>query len=416
MRPPNPERPRRTDPRAVALAALLAFERGEIPHFDAWDAADDGLAGADAGLARELILGAVTHARLYDHLAARFLRPGAQPVELTIALRIAAHQILALDRIPPHAAVSTVVEALRTCRAPHLTGVANAVGRRIAGLRQEARTGPGPLGRLAIDDQPTSAAVRHGLPDLLLQDLAPVLDEPAEARLAALNQRPELCTRTRPGAPQTTGASILRREGPWTWWGDPHEALRGPVADGRCVVQDRSQGRVADAVLTTAKARPGDVVLDLCASPGGKSLAMIDAGLVVVANDVAPAKVQAMAACPLRAAGDGLAPPYAGGFEIVLVDAPCSNTGVLARRPEARRRYDRRHRDGLIDLQGRLLRSAAALVAPGGRLVYSTCSVAPPENQGVAHALDGWRLLGEHTAWPDGWEAGGYYAVLLRMS
>lgn len=401
------------DPRAAALRALLAIERGAMPHVSEWDAADAGLAGSDAGLARELILGCCAHARLYDWLADRFLRPGPQPAELRLALRIAAHQLLALDRVPPHAAVATAVEALRAVGCPHLTGVANAVARRIGELRAGTRSAPGPLGALPGDLLPESEAVRHGLPDLLLQDLGDALPGPRDAALAALNTRPHLCTRTRPGAPPPTGASILAREDRWTWWGDPQQALRGPVADGRCVVQDRGQGRVAEAVLQVAKARPGDPVLDLCAAPGGKSLAMRDAGLVVASADIAPAKVAEMPRELLRAAGDGLAPPFAAGFEVVVIDAPCSNTGVLGRRPEARRRYDRRHRDGLVELQRRLLRAAAALVAPGGRLVYSTCSISPPENQGVAHTLDGWRLLGEHTQWPGAWEAGGYYAVLI---
>ena len=377
-----------------------------------WDST--GLEGADAGLARELILGCATHARLYDWLADRYLRPGPQPIELRIALRLAAHQLFAFDRVPPHAAVATIVEALRRVGCPHLTGVANAVARRLAGLRREQRDGDGPLGRLPFDARPESEAIRHGLPDLLVQDLGDQLDEPRDAALAALNHRADLCTRTRPGAPQPTGASILKREGAWTWWGNPHEALSGPVADGRCVVQDRAQGRVAEAVLQTAKARPGDPVLDLCSAPGGKALAMRDAGLTVISADVAPAKVAELPRELPRVVSDGLRPAFATGFEVVLVDAPCSNTGVLGRRPEARLRYDRAHRDSLIELQRALLRSAAELVAPGGRLVYATCSVSPPENQGVAHTLDGWRLLGEHLSWPSQWEAGGYYAVLLR--
>ncbi|MBN8526439.1 MAG: hypothetical protein J0M02_13980 [Planctomycetes bacterium] len=394
------------------MRALLAIERGVMPTLAEWDAADAGLEGSDAGLARELILGCCTYARLYDWLADQFLRPGPQPAELRIALRIAAHQHLALDRIPPHAAVATTVDALHAVNCPHLTGVANAVARRIGELRCE-RTGPGPLGALPFDCRPYSESLRHGLPELLVQDLGDSVPQPRDDGLAALNRRPHLCTRTRPGAPPPTGDNILARDDRWTWWGDPQQALRGPVADGRCVVQDRAQGRVAEAVLQVAKARPGDPVLDLCAAPGGKSLAMQDAGLVVVSADISPVKVAEMPNGLLRAVSDGLAPAFATGFEVVVVDAPCSNTGVLGRRPEARLRYDRAHRDSLIDLQRRLLRAAAALVAPGGRLVYSTCSISPPENQGVAHTLDGWRLLGEHLQWPGEWEAGGYHAVLI---
>lgn len=415
MRPLDRRPPARQadEPRTVALRTLLALERGSLPHLSDWEA--EGLSGPDAGLARELILGCAAHARLYDWLADRFLRPGPQPAELRIALRLAAHQIFGLDRVPPHAAVATAVEALRNIGCGHLTGVANAVARRLGEMRREQREGDGPLGRLPLDQRPESEAVRHGLPDLLVQDLGDSLAEPRDAQLAALNRRPHLCTRTRPGVLPVTGASVISRDGPWTWWDDPHEALRGPVADGRCVVQDRSQGRVAEAVLQTAKARPGDLVLDLCASPGGKSTALRDAGLVVVSADISLAKAVEMPRDLRRLVSDGLAPACAGGFEVVVVDAPCSNTGVLGRRPEARLRYDRRHRDALVELQRSLLRSAATLVAPGGRLVYATCSVSPPENQAVAHTLDGWRLLGEHLTWPGEWEAGAFFAVLIRI-
>jgi len=405
-------RPAAEDPRTAALRALLALERGVMPHLSDWE--PDGLEGADAGLARELILGCAAHARLYDWLADRFLRPGPQPAELRIALRLVAHQLFALDRVPPHAAASTAVEALKHLGRGHLAGVANAVARRIAELRCSERAGEGPLGRLSSDWRPESEAVRHGLPDLLVQDLGDALAEPRDAQLAALNRRPHLCTRTRFGVPPPSGASILKRDGMWTWWGSPQEALHGPVADGRCVVQDRAQGRVAEAVLQVAKAGRGDVVLDLCAAPGGKSTALHDAGLVVVSADVSTAKAAELPDGLRRVVSDGLQPALAAGFAVVVVDAPCSNTGVLGRRPEARLRYDRRHRDALVELQGRLLRSAAALTAPDGRLVYATCSVSPCENQAVAHGLDGWRLLGEHVSWPGEWEAGGYFAVLVR--
>src|SRR5262249_45014075 len=104
----------------------------------------------------------------------------------------------------------------------------------------------------------------------------------------------------------------------------------------------------------------------------------------------------------------------AAAFDVVLVDAPCSNSGVFARRPEARWRYTREALTSLGDLQRQLLSSAARLAKSDGKLVYSTCSVSPRENQGIAHALDGWRILREQTSWPDQWQGGGYVAVLVK--
>lgn len=411
MRSSNKARtsPGRGDARSVALAALLAWEDGRCELVgEAVEQA--GLSGPDAGLARELALGAVTWARLYDHVADRFLKPGRQPAVLRATLRLIAHQLFALDRIPAHAALDATIEALRQQGGKQLTGVANAVGRRLSELRLENRLGEGPLGRLPETHIPTQLGIRFSLPDLLVDDLRKAVPEDElVARLEALNHLPPLCTRTRGVAP-LIGRSILRQEGAWTWWDDPAEAL-ALVADGRCVVQDRAQGEVAE--LT--RARPGEFVLDLCAAPGGKSRALIDRGALVIAGDSASAKVREMAGEFPVLVQDAAYPAFAeNSFPIVVLDAPCSNTGVLARRPEARWRYDKQHLGSLERLQRTLLRSAATLVEPGGRLVYSTCSLSPRENQGITHQLDGWRILAERVSWPDAWQLGGYACVLVR--
>ncbi|MCK6489538.1 MAG: rRNA cytosine-C5-methyltransferase [Planctomycetes bacterium] len=397
--------------RSRALAALLALDQGRIDLLD--QVLEPPLPDPrEAALARELALGAVRFRRLYDWLCQAFLRPGAQPPPLLAALRLGCHQLFACDRIPPHAAVGATIDALRDAGHGRLGGVANAVLRRCAALRQEERRGEGPLGRLAADHQPAVPAVRHSLPDLLVEHLAPLL-VPGERELAALDEQVPLCTRSRPGVPPLLGRSIVRREGAWTWWRDPAEALAGPVADGRCVVQDASQGEVVAA----ARPRPGELVLDLCAAPGGKSRAFADAGCRVVSAELQAAKCRELAADRFTVVrADGRRPPFAAGsFDVVLVDAPCSNSGVLARRPEARWRYSPETVASLAALQRALLAAAAPLVRPGGRLVYATCSLTPAENQAVAQGLPGWRLLAERLSWPGAWTAGGYVAVLVAV-
>ncbi|MBA3685451.1 MAG: RsmB/NOP family class I SAM-dependent RNA methyltransferase, partial [Planctomycetes bacterium] len=247
----------------------------------------------------------------------------------------------------------------------------------------------------------------------LVRDLAAQLGDQPDAALAALNRQPHLCTRRRAGRPLPRGRSLLREDGEWQWWSDPHEVLSGPVADGLCAVQDRTQGHPVEI----ARPRPLELVLDLCAAPGGKALALADVGCRVIAADLMASRLATMRAqLPGRlVANDGRTPALAeGAFDLVLVDAPCSNTGVLARRPEARWRYDDQHLASLADLQRELLASAARLVAHDGRMVYATCSVSPRENQAIAHSLPGWRLLGERSTWPDEWQAGGYAALLVR--
>ena len=401
--------------RVLALRALRAWADG-ASHTVA--EAIDALraSGPDAALARELALGAMAQRRLYDHLSDRFLKPGRQSDTLRDCLRIMAHQLFALDRIPPHAAVGECVQALRVMGEPMLTGVANAVGRKLAALRQAERHGDGPLGRLAPADIPTSVGVRYSLPDDLVNDLRSVLPhEDSEACFAALNHLPPLCTRTRPGCAPLPGHP-LRTEGEWSWWEDPAEAL-ALVGDGRCTVQDRAQGEVAEI----CRVRPGERVLDLCAAPGGKARALLDLHADVTLADASLSKVQELAKDGdfnrRVVVQDGFRPAFApGSFDCVVVDAPCSNSGVLARRPEARWRYDHAHLTALQKIQTRLIRSAADLVAADGRLVYATCSLSPRENQAITHRLDGWRILAERVSWPDAWQLGGYACLLVRST
>lgn len=374
-----------------------------------------GLDARDAALARELALGVARNHRLYEHLARSFLKRGRQADELLRALAIGAHQLFALDQVPPHATCATTVELLREHGAHGLTGVANAVMRRLAELRTSQRMAEGPLGRIPQERWPDDPAILASLPDALVADLAVQLSDQPRERLLDLNRIAPLCTRTRPGCAPPVGHGILRREGEWTWWEDPQAAIHGPVADGRCTVQDRSQGHV----IELSGARPGELVLDLCAAPGGKALAFSDRGCRVIAADLNPKRVPRLksnlAAQAAIVVQDGTHPALAdGAFDVVLVDAPCSNSGVFARRPEARWRYQPKQLAQLAALQRRLLSAASRLVRTDGRLIYSTCSVTPAENQGIAHRLDGWRILREQRTWPDAWQAGGYVAVLVR--
>ena len=399
------------DARAAALAALLSLDR--VGHLDrAWDEIGLPQDPRDAALARELALGAVRWLRLYDALAARFLRQRPEP-GLSWALRIGCHQLFALDRVPPSAAVDSSVSALRELGHAHATGIANAVLRRLADLRLDDRHDAGPLGRLAPDQQPIAAGVRASMPDLLLHELAPLLDGQPQRSLADLDRLPPLCLRALPGTTIPAHPAMLRQEGPWSWWEDPAEAIRLWVAPGLATVQDRAQGALADTLAGLGVLRPGRLVADWCAAPGGKSAALGEQHHRVIAADV-PTRIRQVDARFVRLAHDGRKPALAPAFDAVVVDAPCSNTGTLARHPEARWRVTRQHLDQLAALQMGLLRGAAKAVRPEGILVYATCSLLPRENQGIAHRLDGWRILAEELRWPDGWRGGAYHVVLVR--
>ena len=171
--------------------------------------------------------------------------------------------------------------------------------------------------------------------------------------------------------------------------------LRSSAADGSFFVQDEASQLVSLAV----SAQPGERVLDLCASPGGKTVAMAadmrDSGLIV-ACDVRPRRLSLLRDT-VRASGAShvqivhLAPdgelPFGAQFDRVLVDAPCSGLGTLRRDPDIRWRRHEEDLPALARTQLALLERAASLVRTGGRLVYATCSSEPEENEAVVDAF-----------------------------
>jgi len=198
-------------------------------------------------------------------------------------------------------------------------------------------------------------------------------------------------------------------------------------AEGAFVVQDEASMRVAQLL----EPRAGGAYVDLCAAPGGKSThlaeLMADRGRVLALDPQRQRLAKLAEACRrlgLRSVrwvcADGRKPPLAhAAWDGVLLDAPCSNTGVLARRVEARWRLRAGDVAALAEIQIELLCAAAALVRPGGRMVYSTCSVEPEENEErvalFLHAMGGnWTQGSAEMSWPAPGRSGGFSAVLER--
>eukprot|EP00913_Durusdinium_trenchii_P028433 g26661.t1 len=194
--------------------------------------------------------------------------------------------------------------------------------------------------------------------------------------------------------------------------------------EGHFIVQDESAMRVAEAL----DPQPGESILDLCAAPGTKTThiaeLMQNQGRVV-ATDIKPDRLSRVAEnakrlrleiVETRQLSDDLSDIPDGPFDRVLVDVPCSNTGVLAKRPEARWRLDAKALAELAMLQKRLLMAACDSIKPNGRIVYSTCSIEPEENgelvRGVLEGRAGFRLADEATLLPGRPADGGYYAVI----
>ena len=452
--------------RRLALEVLRRVETGARANEALAHAAERGTDARDLDLNREIVLGVLRHRGVIDTMiGARSSRPVEKMDHITRnALRIGVYQIGWLDRVPRHAAVDTSVDLARVGRQPKSAGFVNAVLRKITELIGEAKPGDG--------DDPRRTVPRGDGTHLPLASNV-VLPDPAvdlAAHLAARFSHPKwmverfLKQRSEADVRQILAAGIARPPLSIRPAEAHREALIAALTakglafeeEGRCLllfdggrveelpgwnefwfaVQDATAAEVVPALAPTVAAR----VLDLCAAPGGKSVALAEAvgpEGAVLAVDLKGDRVDKMRAEFLRRgltnvavleadATDAAAMPsgVAGrgkpGFHFVLLDAPCSNTGVLARRVEARWRIENPHEIAdLAELQGRLLRVAAGKVRRGARLVYSTCSLDKEENEDVVQAFiaetPDFRVESETTRLPvAGRRDGGYVAVLTR--
>lgn len=320
----------------------------------------------DRRFVTDLVYGTTRLRRACDHLVEQ-RRKGKASLRVRLALRLGAYQLLA-GGVAPHAAVSATVGATpRPAR-----GLANAVLRRVAEDVAAGVAWP-------------SDAVRLSYPDWIVTELRRTLGSAADAALEAMNR------------PATTH---VRDDG---------------------YVQDAASQRVSALV----GAQPGERVLDLCAAPGGKATALAATGATVVAVELGASRARLVAGNAARlgaslpvVCADGTAPPFRGGFDRVLVDAPCSGLGVLRRRSDARWRIQPDDVDRLAELQVRLVESAASLIAPGGTLVYAVCTLTSAETTAVADAVDlpGFERTLEETLVPDDDSDGMYVVGWTRRS
>lgn len=444
--------------RHAAWQALIAVESGARPRLrDALQV--EGLSPADRGLAFELCQGTERNHLLLDFVLARLVTrklPG-EP-ELRSALRLGAYQLLFSSRIPQHAVVHETVALLQPdpeTRTPHGAFV-NAVLRRLAttvlGRAAEPTTprreiplpeGPGGARALVFDGDvlPTAGtaeflAVRYGLPDFLTRRWVDAFGfADAEMCAVAASLPPEVVLRRTWLAPSTAELQdALRRAGVTARAidddllvvEDGQPFATEPFRAGWCIAQDPTAVAAARAV----EAQSGDTVLDLCAAPGTKTMllaeAVGDAGRVL-AHDRDPSRAERIGENARRLQltarvavipADALPPgPESPLVDRVLVDVPCSNTGVLARRVEVRRRLDGAAFATLAAAQTELLSRGLAACRPGGTVVYSTCSIEPEENRQVVDAAlaqgPGRELLREQLTLPEPFGCdGGYFAVL----
>jgi 16S rRNA (cytosine967-C5)-methyltransferase len=356
------------------------------------------LSSGDAALATELTYGTLRMQGRYDRiirLAANRETSAIDPIVLDV-LRLGVHQLVA-TRIPPHAAVGDTV-ALAPRRA---TGFVNGVLRAVARSTPEewdARVTEGVTGDARL-------AAEYSHPEWVIDALRRSLDadgraDELEELLAADNVAPAVSLVALPGLVSVAEVGEpggISPTGVQAVGGDP--ASVPAVASGTARVQDEGS-QLAALILSRARAiTPGERWLDMCAGPGGKA-ALLAAeafigGAELVANELVPVRAKLVRRAlavfdPAPSVVEGDATRFAtsdpGGFDRILLDAPCTGLGALRRRPEARWRKQPADIPGLVALQTRLLDAAVAALAPGGLLAYVTCSPHPDETRA---AVDG---------------------------
>jgi len=385
--------------REIALRLLYDLEVQARPLDSLLDRLDhSGLDLRDRRFARQLVLGCLRWQKRLDWMVNQFSRRPVAALSpwARLLLRLGAYQIFWLDRVPERAAVHTSVELAKRFAHPGIGSLVNAVLRRLLRESEQIRY------PCRGDDPVAYLAVYHSHPEWLVERwLARWGEKATEGLLQANNAPAGLYIRLNPlVGDEEDLIGLLKAEGLQP---EPAGILAGyfKVEAGEGLFQSQAYARGlfqvqdvnAGLPVALLDPRPGERVLDLCSAPGGKTtqmaVAMQDRGLVVAA-DVAWKRLRRVRenADRLRLQSIELVVqdarrPVPARFSRVLADVPCSATGTLGRRPDARwRRTPGRLRD-LVVRQETILARAFACLQKGGVLVYSTCSLEEEENAGV---------------------------------
>jgi 16S rRNA (cytosine967-C5)-methyltransferase len=294
------------------------------------------LGARDAALAETLVFECLRYQAQLDFLIGHYSGRAQMKLDtaVRIALRMAIYQIRYLDRIPAHAAVQESVELVKRAHKRSATGFVNAVLRKV-----NRKSMPWP-------DRATALSV----PAWMLQRWD------AQYGVEAANSIAEAALE------------------------EPHQYVNPDTA--------RQQDIGAQSIVPHLQIEPGMTALDLCAAPGNKTAQMIHAGASVVACDRSARRLTDVPGESKRVALDATLPlPFGTKFDRILVDAPCSGTGTLGRNPEIKWRTTVEDVHRFPALQRQILKNALDYLRPGGRLVYSTCSLEREENEEVVAGL-----------------------------
>ncbi len=359
----------------------------------------------DAGLATEIVMGVLRWRRQLDLLIEKYTKKPIARLDLAvaIALRMGIYQLRFLDRVPARAAVNESVEIVKSAKKASASTLVNAVLRRAAGeARKPAEQLLGP-----ISSNVERLAILHSHPTWMVERwMARLGESRTVALLEANNRTPRLSCAIHDFSQSAAVKQELEAAGLRVL---PGEMLKSAFAvsggsparaetfrAGRISIQDEA----SQIVPLLLDVQAGERVLDLCAAPGGKTPPLARGagpGGLVVAGERHAHRVRAMREQFKRLGLDKVRLvevdaeqnlPFGVTFDRILVDAPCSGTGTLGRHPEIRWRLQREQLAEFHQLQRMLLENAIHALAPGGRLVYSTCSMEPEENEEVVrHVL-----------------------------
>ncbi|MGQ9661474.1 MAG: 16S rRNA (cytosine(967)-C(5))-methyltransferase RsmB [Kiritimatiellia bacterium] len=422
-----------TDPKAPNLRAKAAQILSEWLRTDC--RLDELLEkeSADLPFLMELLYGVARWKRLLMWVLRQLTKGRPDPRLIPYAL-VGMYQILFMDTVKAYAAVNETVEAAKEYGNKQGTGFINRILRQT--VRRRAR-----LVR-AIQRQPLG--IRESHPDVLLKRwIATHGQERVEALCRWNNQRAEVVVRV--NLSQTTAQELRAR---WEAAGiravphpfEPQSFLVLPrgVSIPKLVGYAEGWFSVQDPATTCAVAllnpQPGDVVLDVCAAPGGKTILiaeqMADKGKVFAVDvdsqrlGMLRQNIQRMRLRSLEIVqADATSPDLPRNlnetmFDRILLDVPCTNTGVLRRRPDARWRFSLERLQTITELQSRLLDNVSRLLKPGGILVYSTCSLEPEENELLIQrwlaSHPRFRLLNSISLFPPESQTDGGYTAALR--
>ncbi|MCH2112879.1 MAG: class I SAM-dependent methyltransferase [Planctomycetes bacterium] len=395
------------------------------------------LSPQDRAFAQELLYGVIRKSRTLDALYRPLLKHEKMSPSVRWVLRMGTYQLCFMDRVPDHAAVNETLSVA----GPVIGGGRRFVNAVLRNLQRQRGADPQKYDQDAFQssaqDELDQLAIEHSFPTELVEDwFEDVGKEKALGRMTAFNQRPSMALRVNPlKADRDSVLQALQEAEIAAEAGKAEQSIllldgsRNPTTlpgfpEGHFSVQDQT----SQESLALAAPKKGEKVLDLCAAPGGKAFAAFESmggEGTVLACDVAAERLEKMKPEIERLGHQGIqtgtvAPDGANlpqeEWDLIVLDVPCSNTGVLGKRPEARWRFSDDELGRVLSTQALISKTAARIAVPNTRILWSTCSLEGEENHEGAEALAAatGRTIAEAQLFePDQSRSGGYAALLV---